>query len=178
MVDKRRRSAGDLGYLPLLGLWPLINFSMIRNAEQTSNSPNVSQPVLLFDGTCAMCSRLVSWFIAHESDHDLRFASLRSDAGLLALRCCGVSDVDFETMYLIQDGCFYMRSDAVACAARHLRWPWRALAATTLVPRVVRDWVYRFVARNRYRWFGMRTHCSIPVPSVRERFLDEDQQRI
>jgi predicted DCC family thiol-disulfide oxidoreductase YuxK len=125
-----------------------------------------------------MCSRLVSWFIAHESDHDLRFASLRSDAGLLALRGCGVPDVDFETMYLIQDGRFYMRSEAVACAARHLRWPWRALAATTLVPRVARDWVYRFVARHRYRWFGMRAHCSIPVPSVRERFLDEDQQRI
>jgi predicted DCC family thiol-disulfide oxidoreductase YuxK len=145
---------------------------MIRSAEETPDSPDMPQPVLLFDAKCTMCSRLVSWFIAHESDHDLRFASLRSDVGLLALRCCGVSDVDFETMYLIQDGRFYMRSDAVACAARHLRWPWRALAATALVPRVVRDRVYRFVARNRYRWFGIRTHCAIPVHSVRERFLD------
>jgi predicted DCC family thiol-disulfide oxidoreductase YuxK len=151
---------------------------MIPSAEETSDPRNVSQPLLLFDGTCAMCSRLVSWLIEHESDHNLRFASLRSDAGLLALRRCGVSDVDFETMYLIEDGRFYMRSDAVACAARHLRWPWRVLAATTLVPRAARDGMYRFVARNRYRWFGTRTQCAIPVPSVRERFLDEDQQRI
>ena len=57
---------------------------MIRSAEEAPDSPDVSRPVLLFDGTCTMCSRLVSWFIEHESDQDLRFASLRSDAGLLA----------------------------------------------------------------------------------------------
>jgi predicted DCC family thiol-disulfide oxidoreductase YuxK len=124
-----------------------------------------------------MCSRLVRWIIEHESDHDLRFASLRSDAALLALRRCGVgdigvSDIDFETMYLIEDGRAYTRSDAVAYSARHLRWPWRAVAATTLVPRAARDAVYRFVARNRYRWFGTRTECAIPLPSVRHRFLD------
>jgi predicted DCC family thiol-disulfide oxidoreductase YuxK len=138
--------------------------------------------MILFDGTCVMCSRLVRWIIEHESDHDLRFASLRSDAAWLALRRCrvsdikaadiGVSDIDFETMYLIEDGRVYTRSDAVAYSARHLRWPWRALAATTLVPRAARDAVYRFVARNRYRWFGTRTECAIPLPSVRHRFLD------
>jgi predicted DCC family thiol-disulfide oxidoreductase YuxK len=138
--------------------------------------------MILFDGTCVMCSRLVRWIIEHESDHDLRFASLRSDAAWLALRRCGVSDIgaadigvsdiDFETMYLIEDGRVYTRSDAVAYSARHLRWPWRALAATTLVPRAARDAVYRFVARNRYRWFGTRTECAIPVPSARQRFLD------
>ncbi|MFN2479252.1 MAG: thiol-disulfide oxidoreductase DCC family protein [Pseudonocardiaceae bacterium] len=128
--------------------------------------------MLLFDGDCAMCSQLVRWIIEHESDHDLRFASLQSDTALLALGRCGVSDIDFETMYLIEDGRLYTRSDAVACSARHLRWPWRALAAMTLIPRAARDAVYRFVARNRYRWFGTRTECAIPIPSVRERFLD------
>ena len=123
-----------------------------------------------------MCSRLVRWIIDHESDHDLRFASLRSDAAVVALRRCGdgdidVSDIDFETMYLIEDGRVYTRSDAVAYSARHLRWPWRALAAITLVPRAARDAVYRFVARNRYRWFGTRAECAIPAPLVRQRFL-------
>lgn len=129
-------------------------------------------PVLLFDGTCAMCSRFVRWIIEHESDHDLHFASLHSEAALLALRRCGVGDIDFETVHVIEGGRLYLRSDAVARSARHLRWPWRAVAATTLVPRAVRDGAYRFVARNRYRWFGTRTVCAIPVPSVRERFLD------
>lgn len=133
--------------------------------------------MLLFESTCAMCSRLVSWLIEHESDHDLRFAGLRSDAGLLALRRSGVSDIDFETMYLLEDGRIYLRSDAVARAARHLRWPWRAVAAIVMLPRPARDGMYRFVARNRYRWVGTQTECAIPVPSVRERFLDEDRQR-
>lgn len=144
----------------------------LEHLEENLIPGTSSNPVLLFDGTCAMCSRLVRWIIEHESDHDLRFASLRSDAALLALRSCGVSDIDSETMYLIEDGRLHTRSDAVACSARHLRWPWRALAATALVPRAVRDAVYRFVARNRYRCFGTRTECAIPVPSVRERFLD------
>jgi len=118
----------------------------------------------------------VHWIIEHESDHDLRFASLRSDAAVLALRRCGagdigVPDIDFETMYLIEDGRVYTRSDAVAYSARHLRWPWRALAATTLVPRAARDAVYRFVARNRYRWFGVRETCYLPDPSEADRFL-------
>ena len=86
-----------------------------------------------------MCSRLVRWIIEHESDQDLRFASLRSDAAVLALGRCGVSDIDFETMYLIEDGRLYTRSDAVAYSARHLRWPWRVLATTTLIPRPARD---------------------------------------
>jgi predicted DCC family thiol-disulfide oxidoreductase YuxK len=145
--------------------------------EETPIPDPSRDPMILFDGTCVMCSRLVRWIIEHESDHDLRFASLRSDAAVLALRRCGVGDIgvpdiDFETMYLIEDGRVYTRSDAVAYSARHLRWPWRALAVTTLVPRAARDAVYRFVARNRYRWFGTRTECAIPVPSVRQRFLD------
>lgn len=128
-------------------------------------------PVLLFDSTCVMCSQLVSWLIAHESDHELRFAGLRGDAGLLELRRRGVSDIDFETMYLIENGRIYTRSAAVACSARHLRWPWRALSALTLLPQAALDEVYRFVARNRHRWLGTRTECPIPAPSLRHRFL-------
>lgn len=127
--------------------------------------------MVLFDGTCAMCTRLVPWIIRHESDHALRFAGLQTTAALRVLRDHGVSHVDSETMYVIEDGRVYTRSDAVARFSRHLRWPWRVFGFITVVPRGARDTIYRFVARNRYRWFGIRTECEIPIPSVRERLL-------
>ena len=129
------------------------------------------EPVLLFDGTCAMCTRLVPWIIAHESDHRLRFAGLQTDVAARVLGQHGVTTIDSETMYVIDDGRVYVRSDAVARITRHLRWPWRAGKCITMVPRGARDTAYRFVAHRRHRWFGARGKCDIPVPDVRERLL-------
>ncbi len=128
-------------------------------------------PILLFDSTCVMCSRLVPWIIRHESDQRLRFAALQSDVAALGLQGLGITDIDFETMYVIENGRCYTRSDAVAQVGRHLRWPWRAIAATAVAPVALRDRLYRFVARNRHRWFGTRVDCDVPAPSVRQRFL-------
>ena len=143
-----------------------------REERRDLDSGTSRYPVLLFDATCVMCSRLVPWILTHESDHALRFAGLQTDAAAHILQRHGVSDIDFETMYVIEDGRVHTRSEAVARFARHLRWPWRALAAIAVAPRAPRDAVYRLVARNRHRWFGTRTECAIPAPSVRERFLD------
>ena len=131
----------------------------------------VDESVLLFDSTCVMCSSLVLWIIRHESDRRLGFAALQSDVAVRKLRGFGITDIDPDTMYVIEDGHCYARSDAVARVGRHLRWPWRVVAATAVVPVVVRDRVYRFVARNRYRWSGTRAACDVPPPSVRRRFL-------
>ncbi len=65
-----------------------------------------------------------------------------------------------------------VRSDAVLTIAARLPFPWRLLAVGRVLPRPVRDTLYRFVARNRYRWFGQRTTCPVPSPRVRDRFLE------
>jgi salicylate hydroxylase len=63
-------------------------------------------------------------------------------------------------------------SDAVLAIAAGLPFPWRLLAVGRVVPRPVRDALYRLVARNRYRWFGRRITCPVPSPRVRDRFLE------
>ena len=78
---------------------------------------------------------------------------------------------DYETMLLIEDGRMFADSDAVIGVWRGLGWPWRAAAAAAIVPRWVRDPLYRFVARNRFRLFGRRDLCWTPTPEIADRIL-------
>jgi predicted DCC family thiol-disulfide oxidoreductase YuxK len=74
-------------------------------------------------------------------------------------------------MVLIEGDRVWVRSDAVLRVCRHLPWPWRAASVFLIVPRALRDVVYRLIARNRYRWFGRSEVCRMPTPALRARFL-------
>jgi predicted DCC family thiol-disulfide oxidoreductase YuxK len=77
------------------------------------------------------------------------------------------------SIVLLANGRRYERSDAVLHVALLMRMPWPLAFAAILVPRGARDAVYRWIARNRYRWFGRRESCALPPPGLRERFLDD-----
>jgi len=130
--------------------------------------------VVLFDGVCNLCNRSVDFILRRDAAAYFRFASLQSDAArrLLAERGRAISSPEApESIVLIEDGCVYERSAAVLRIARHLRG-WSTLALIALaIPRPVRDLVYRWVARHRYRWFGERASCRVATPEVAARFL-------
>jgi predicted DCC family thiol-disulfide oxidoreductase YuxK len=131
-------------------------------------------PVVLFDGVCNLCNSSVNFVIDHERDRDVRFASLQSEAGSELLERVGrkLPEGDPESIVVVEGGRVFERSAAILRIARHLRWPWRVLAAmAVVVPRPLRDVVYRWIARNRYRWFGKSDVCRVPTPELRERFL-------
>lgn len=140
-------------------------------------------PILLFDGVCDLCDASVRFVLEHERraedapDRALRFAALQSPAATRLLgehgRAAPTPGADPETVLLIEDGVVHDRSTAALRVCRHLRWPYRALAVLLIVPRPLRDLVYRFIARNRYRWFGKHETCLIPTPALRARFLSE-----
>jgi predicted DCC family thiol-disulfide oxidoreductase YuxK len=73
---------------------------------------------------------------------------------------------------LIENGRVHTLSSAGLRIARRLRWPWPVLAVLLIVPKPLRDIPYRWVARNRYRWFGKREACMTPTSDIRSRFLD------
>ena len=77
-----------------------------------------------------------------------------------------------STIVVIQDGRALERSDAVLAIAQRVRFPWSVLGVFRVLPRGLRDALYRFVARNRYRWFGRTDACMVPTPELRQRFLD------
>lgn len=140
-------------------------------------------PVVLFDGTCNFCDGAVHFVIDHERGATLKFAALQSEAGTAlldrattpeharALREGTTGDGDPDSVALVQSGKLYTHSTAALRIARRLRWPWRWLAVFEIVPRPIRDAVYRWFARHRYRWFGKTDACRVPTPELRARFL-------
>jgi predicted DCC family thiol-disulfide oxidoreductase YuxK len=134
--------------------------------------------VVLFDGTCNFCDRSVQFVIDHERDHELKFAALQSDeAKALLAKALGDEDRaaavarDLDSVVVVDGDRIYTHSSAAMRIARHLRWPWRWSRSFAIVPRFVRDAVYRWFARNRYRWFGKTETCRVPTPELRARFL-------
>jgi predicted DCC family thiol-disulfide oxidoreductase YuxK len=139
--------------------------------------------LVLFDGKCNLCNGAVQFIIDRERSPDLQFAPLQSDlaterlteamgaeqARALVLGATGNGDPD--TIVMIEDGKAYTCSTAALRIAAHLSAPWRWAFVFYVVPRFLRDVVYRFIARNRYRWFGKTESCRVPTPELRARFV-------
>ena len=139
--------------------------------------------ILLYDGVCNLCDASVRFVMDHERPAEasqlLRFAALQSTVAERLLTERGVAPPAPgsapSSVILIDGDRVLQRSDAALRAASYLRWPYRALTVLRLVPRPLRDLVYNFIARNRYRWFGKHESCRLPTPALRARFLDQEQ---
>jgi predicted DCC family thiol-disulfide oxidoreductase YuxK len=117
----------------------------------------------------------VRFIIQRDPRAHFRFASLQSDA---ARRICAEHGIpapassEPDSIVVIADGRALERSDAALAIAAQLPFPWRMLGVLRVLPRVLRDWAYRLVARNRHRWFGRTETCMVPTPELRARFID------
>ncbi|KOR82422.1 thiol-disulfide oxidoreductase DCC family protein [Paenibacillus solani] len=127
--------------------------------------------IVLIDGVCHMCQGLTQFIIRRDPRGVFRFASLQSEIGQELLRQGGMSESSIDTMVLIENGKYYTRSTGALRIARRLRFPWSLSYVFILIPLFLRNLVYRWVARNRYRWFGQSSECMIPTPEIRRRFL-------
>jgi predicted DCC family thiol-disulfide oxidoreductase YuxK len=128
--------------------------------------------VVLFDGVCNLCNGAVNFIIDRDPSARFRFAALQSTQAAALLAPLGrVPEVEPQSFILVEDGRVYERSTAALRIARKLPGAWKLLYAFVVVPRPLRDVVYRFVARNRYRWFGKAEACRMPTPELRARFL-------
>ena len=126
--------------------------------------------VILYDGECGLCDRLVQWVLERDAVGRFHFAALQSDWAQAALRRHGLATKDFDTMVLIEGDRIFLRSAAALHVLRELpRWRWAY--AFIVVPRPVRDFVYGWIARRRKRWFPAPSACGLPKPAWRERFI-------
>ncbi len=130
-----------------------------------------SHPVLLFDGVCNFCNGTVNLIIRLDRKGKIRFAPLQSEIGQEVLGTFGYSGKELSTIVLISDGKIHTRSDAALQIFKHLGGGWHLLRAFAVIPRPVRNAVYDWIARNRYRWFGKQDACMVPTPEIRSRFL-------
>jgi predicted DCC family thiol-disulfide oxidoreductase YuxK len=133
-------------------------------------------PLILFDGVCNLCNAAVQWVIERDRRGVFRFGALQSEAGRAALRGAGTAQDLPDSIALIDGAGTHTRSDAALRIARNLGFPWSLAALARAVPRPLRDAVYSWVARHRYRWFGRRDSCMVPTPELAARFVDAGER--
>jgi predicted DCC family thiol-disulfide oxidoreductase YuxK len=128
-------------------------------------------PVLVFDGVCVLCSRWVHFILRHDRARRIRLAPMQSQAGRALLAKHGLDPEDPLSLLFVVDERGYQDSDAILRVLASFGGAWRATALLRVIPRFVRDRLYRWLARNRYRWFGRNEQCLVPTPEQAGRFL-------
>ena len=137
---------------------------------------NPDHPVLLFDGVCNLCSRTVRFLVRRQPQDastpgTFRFATLQSPAADLLLLAVNAPVPLPESMIVVDGGRLYTHSDAALRLAKRLPFPWPLFTVFRIVPRPIRNALYRLVARNRYNWFGKKDACMVPTADLKARFL-------
>lgn len=128
-------------------------------------------PIWLYDGMCVLCSRSVAFMLRHERKSVVRFVSLQSQEGRsLALRYHLDPD-DPKSFLFLENGVPMQATEGLLALSAHLRAPYCFIRITKLFPSGLRDCVYHWLARNRYRLFGRMKTCMVPPPEQSHRFV-------
>ena len=130
-------------------------------------------PILLFDGHCNLCNAWVQFIVKRDSAGTIRFASLQSGAGRRLLEEHKIDENNIESLVFFEEEIFSVSSTAALRTLSYLDDWQKHLIFLTVVPRSLRDLVYRFIARNRYKWFGRREQCMVPTVELSKRFLPD-----
>ena len=131
-----------------------------------------NRPVIVFDGVCNLCNAAVQFVIKHDTKKYFQFASLQGTYGRQILADLPESYSSLKTFILIEDGKVFTRSTAALRVARKLATPVNWLYGFMIVPAFIRNAVYNFISKNRYRWFGKKDACMIPTQELKNRFLN------
>lgn len=130
-----------------------------------------SHPILLFDGVCNLCNASVQWVLLRDHKEVFRFAALQSETGNAKLQQFDLSSDSFDTVVLVDGDRLYTRSDAALEVLRRLGGIYSFAVVLKIIPRFIRNAVYSWIARNRYRWFGRQEQCMLPRPEWKARFI-------
>jgi predicted DCC family thiol-disulfide oxidoreductase YuxK len=133
---------------------------------------NLNKPVILFDGVCNLCNASVQFIIKRDSKKSFMFSSLQSDAAQAILLQYNLENLDFNTIILIEGGVVYDKSTAILKIIRRLSGFYKLGYIFIIVPKFIRDFVYKIISNNRYKWFGKRATCMIPTEELKLHFLE------
>ena len=128
--------------------------------------------IIFFDGVCNLCNESVKRVIKKDVKKEFKFASLQSEFAMSYVPHHLLNRKNLDTIILYRDGKFYDRSNAVLNICNTLGGVFNLFIIGYLVPRFIRDALYRLVANNRYKWFGKKDKCMVPTDDLKERFLD------
>ncbi|GGK28333.1 thiol-disulfide oxidoreductase [Yeosuana aromativorans] len=129
--------------------------------------------LILFDGVCNLCNSSVQYVIKHDKKNVFMFAALQSEFGKQFIKDHHIDTkkTDSILLYTSEDGISY-KSTAALKIAYYLGFPNSLMSAFLIVPAFIRNWVYDYIAKNRYKWFGKKEQCMIPTPDLKSKFLN------
>ena len=127
--------------------------------------------IILFDGVCNLCNTSVKIVIRNDKKDCFRFAALQSDIGKDYITKFNIDSTETDSIILIDQEKVYVKSTAALYISKSLSGAYPLLFGFIIIPKFIRNWVYDFVARNRYRWYGKKEICMIPTPELRAKFL-------
>lgn len=134
--------------------------------------PEEYNEIVLFDGVCNFCDSSVQFILKKERKPILKFASLQSETGQKLVKHYELDKKGIDSIVYISNGKARIKSTAALYLAKRLKGAYPLLFGFIIVPAFIRNWLYDWIARNRYKWFGKKDSCMIPSKEIRERFVD------
>lgn len=129
------------------------------------------QAIILFDGVCNLCNSSVQLVIKNDKQAYFSFASLQGEYGQAFLKEQKLDTDQYDSFILRENGKVYTESTAALRVAKRMGFPFVLTYPLIIVPKFIRDAVYSFIAKNRYKWFGKKDSCMIPSPELKNRFI-------
>jgi len=140
----------------------------------THENQERNNKIILFDGVCNLCSGFLYFVYRRDAGQLFKFAWIQEEQGKIILKRFDLPENKSDTIVLIDEGKPYTKSTAFLRIISHLKFPWPLMKIGYLLPRFIRDGIYDWVARNRYKWFGKKDACMIPTGTLSERFQHRD----
>lgn len=129
--------------------------------------------LILFDGVCNLCNSSIQFVIKHDKKDIFLFAPLQSNVGqqIITHFKIDTAKTDSILLYTEKKGIDY-KSAAALKIASNLVFPINLISIFFIIPPFIRNWIYDFIARNRYKWYGKKNECMIPTPELKSKFLN------
>jgi len=132
---------------------------------------DLNHDIILFDGVCNLCNSSVQYVIKRDKKDRFRFTVLQEEPGLSLIEEFNIDSSKTDSIILLTKGKVYTKSSAALRIAKQIGGVTSLLYIFILVPPFIRNWMYDYIAKNRYKWYGKKDVCMIPSPELRSKFL-------
>lgn len=127
--------------------------------------------IILFDGVCNLCNNSVTFVIKRDKKNRFKFAALQSEAGQELVERYRIDPAKTDSIILIDNNKAFIKSTAALKITKYLGGAYPLFYGLIILPVFLRNWVYDWIAKNRYKWYGKRESCMVPTPELRSKFL-------
>lgn len=128
--------------------------------------------IILFDGVCNLCESSVQFIIKRDKNDVFRFVAIQSGLGQKIIKHIGIDTSKTDSIILyIPEKAYYYKAEAALLIAKELSGIYSVLGYLGFMPNSIKNAVYDYIAKNRYKWYGKKDTCMIPTPELKAKFL-------